>query len=71
GVALLRLFLHRRGVIEDLLKTLQENGIEPMGAEGLCRNIHVEQRRYAAFPLDTGSDNTILAQPKAEIVDRL
>jgi hypothetical protein len=34
----------RKEMIEDLLKTLAERGIDPTGAEGAPRSIHVERR---------------------------
>jgi very-short-patch-repair endonuclease len=44
--------MHRQDVVEDLLHTLHERGIEPVGAEGANRSTYVEKRRYAAFQLD-------------------
>jgi very-short-patch-repair endonuclease len=35
----------RKEVLEDLLKTLAQRGIEPIGAEGAPRSIHTEHRR--------------------------
>jgi very-short-patch-repair endonuclease len=35
----------RQFIREDLLKTLEERGIEPVGAEGPTRSVHTEQRR--------------------------
>ena len=41
-------FIRRRnGVMEDLLKTLNERGIDPIGAEGAPRSVHTEQRRIS------------------------
>jgi very-short-patch-repair endonuclease len=34
----------RKDVLDDLLKTLSERGIEPIGAEGAPRSVHTEQR---------------------------
>jgi very-short-patch-repair endonuclease len=34
----------RREVLDDLVRTLTERGIEPVGAEGAPRSVHVEQR---------------------------
>ena len=34
----------RKEVLDDLLKTLAERGIEPIGAEGAPRNVHTERR---------------------------
>jgi hypothetical protein len=34
----------RKEVCEDLLKTLSEHGIEPIGAEGAPRSVHTERR---------------------------
>ncbi len=41
-------FLRRRStVLQDLLKTLAERGIEPIGAEGAPRSVHTELRKVA------------------------
>jgi hypothetical protein len=41
-------FLRRRdAMIKDLLKTLNERGVEPVGAEGAPQSVHTEQRRYS------------------------
>jgi very-short-patch-repair endonuclease len=50
--------MRRQEVIEDLLRTLQERGIEPIGAEGAVRTLHVEQRRYTAFPVDAANEES-------------
>lgn len=43
-------FLRRRHeVIEDLLRTLNDRGVEPIGAEGAPRSVHTEQRRFRAL----------------------
>jgi very-short-patch-repair endonuclease len=34
----------RKDMMDDLLKTLTERGIEPIGAEGAPRSVHIEQR---------------------------
>src|SRR5437899_8236816 len=43
-------FLRRRkAIVDDVLRTLNERGVEPVGAEGSPRSIHTEQRRYRAI----------------------
>ncbi len=43
--------MNREAVTADLIKTLNDLGIEPTGAEGAGPSIHSEQRRYTAFPI--------------------
>lgn len=46
-------FVRRRQVlVTDLLRTLAECGIEPIGAENAPRSVHTEQRRMKVFNLD-------------------
>ena len=45
--------MNRQEVIADLLKTLEDFGIEPIGAEGVSWSLHTSQRRYTAFPMAT------------------
>jgi very-short-patch-repair endonuclease len=48
-------FIRRREeVLGDLLKVLEERGIEPTGAEGAPRSVHTERREYTSI----GSDET-------------
>ncbi|OGT29762.1 MAG: hypothetical protein A2W28_09505 [Gammaproteobacteria bacterium RBG_16_51_14] len=43
-------FIRRlKEVLEDLLKTLAERGIEPMGAEDAPRSVHTEHRVVSSF----------------------
>jgi very-short-patch-repair endonuclease len=43
-------FLRRRAtVIEDLVRTLTERGIEPIGSEGAPRSVHTEQRTVSTL----------------------
>ena len=47
-------FLRRRkAVMEDLRRTLAEQGVEPIGAEGAPRSVHTEQRRISMVIEDT------------------
>jgi len=39
----------RKGVLDDLLKTMAERGIEPVGAEMAPRSVHTEQRIVSSF----------------------
>lgn len=41
--------MHRKEVIQDLLRTLEEKGIEPIGAANAVHSAYVERRRYSAF----------------------
>jgi len=41
--------LHRKEVIEDLLRALQDRAVDPIGADGAGHSIYAEQRRYTAF----------------------
>ncbi len=41
--------LSRENVIEDLIKTLTEKGIEPIGSDGILNNIHTEHRRIKVY----------------------
>jgi very-short-patch-repair endonuclease len=36
--------LRRKDMLDDLVKTLTERGIEPIGAEGAPRSVHTEHR---------------------------
>jgi very-short-patch-repair endonuclease len=50
-------FVRRRdAVIKDLLTTLTERGVEPIGADGAPQSVHAEQRRYSTTtsPLNGG-----------------
>lgn len=44
--------MRREEVIDDLLKTLNEMGIEPIGTEGASCSLHSQQRLYTAFPMN-------------------
>ena len=55
-------FIRRRsGVMEDLLKTLNERGIEAIGAEGAPRSVHTEQRRIVT------SEETTVVEDEAPV----
>jgi very-short-patch-repair endonuclease len=41
---------NRREVIEDLIKTLTERGIEPIGKDTAPRSVYTEHRRVVSFP---------------------
>lgn len=51
-------FVRRRNeMIADLLRVLNERGIEPIGSEDAPRSVHTEQRRLSAIcVVDAGSD---------------
>jgi len=40
----------RKDMMDDLLKTLAERGVEPIGAEGAPRSVHTEQRVVSTAP---------------------
>ncbi len=44
--------MNRKEIIEDLLHTLREHGIEPIGSENAPNSIHSEQRRVKAFAIE-------------------
>lgn len=41
--------MQRSEVIQDLLRTLEEKGIEPIGAANATPSVYVERRRYSTF----------------------
>ena len=43
----------RKDMLNDLLKTLAERGIEPIGAEGAPRSVHTEHRKVSSVPKPT------------------
>lgn len=45
----------RETVVSDLLKTLVERGIEPIGSENAPRSVHTEQRKVTVLNLDLAS----------------
>lgn len=65
---------NRREVTADLVATLTERGIEPIGSDAIPRSIHSEKRRVIAFPvIDTNVENVVLLDTdteKDEIVQR-
>jgi hypothetical protein len=38
-------------MLDDLLKSLAERGVEPIGAEGAPRSLHTEHRAVCSFTL--------------------
>jgi len=43
-------FVRRRNdMVSDLLRTLSERGIEPIGSEGAPRSVHTERRSVSAI----------------------
>lgn len=47
-------FVRRRdALVSDLIHTLNEHGIDPIGTEGAPRSIHTEHRRLFAFNVET------------------
>ena len=40
----------RKSILDELLKTLEDQGVEPTGAEGAPRSVHTEQRRIQVDP---------------------
>jgi very-short-patch-repair endonuclease len=42
---------NRKDVIEDLIASLTERGIDPIGSDTAPRSLHTEQRRVVAFPI--------------------
>jgi very-short-patch-repair endonuclease len=55
-------FVRRRvDVLGDLVRTLAERGIEPIGAEGAPRSVHTEHRVVSSNPQSTKQDDAIPA----------
>ena len=56
----------RKDMLDDLLKTLAERGIEPIGAEGAPRSVHTERRvvSFADDPVNQ-SDSTPVEVPES------
>ncbi len=50
--------MNREAVVDDLLNTLHNFGIEPIGANGAGTSIHVESRQYIAFPAGDVSEES-------------
>ena len=42
---------NRQEVIDDLVATLLQNGVEAIGSDTVSRSLHSEHRRVLAFPL--------------------
>jgi very-short-patch-repair endonuclease len=60
-------FLRRRkAVLDDVLRTLQDRGVEPVGAEGAPRSVHTEHRRFSAA--DAQDSNGRELGPKTDYV---
>jgi very-short-patch-repair endonuclease len=49
--------MRRKEVIEDLLQTLREKGIEPIGAADAVHSAYVERRRYTFHSLEVRADD--------------
>ena len=49
----------RKDMLDDLLKTLTERGIEPIGAEGAPRSVHTEHRIAPSITEPTNRGNLI------------
>ena len=50
---------NRREVIDDLIASLTDRGIEPIGSDAMPRSIHTEQRRIVAFLTNEENDEII------------
>jgi very-short-patch-repair endonuclease len=50
--------MNRKEVLADLLNTLHDFGIEPIGINGAGTSIHVESRQYTAFPAGDVSEES-------------
>lgn len=48
-------------MLDDLLKTLAERGIEPIGAEGTPRSVHTEHRVVSSLTEPTVGQGTVMA----------
>ncbi len=47
-------------MLDDLLKTLAERGIEPIGAEGAARSVHTEHRVVSSLTEQVSGDGLLL-----------
>ena len=41
--------MNKEVIIQDLIRTLSDHGIEPIGSDGMVSSIHCEQRRIKAL----------------------
>jgi very-short-patch-repair endonuclease len=67
-------FLRRRkDVMDDLLRTLSERGIDPIGAEGAPRSVHTEHRMVEALAEPMTNEEPIDAEqpPHDEVIPSL
>ena len=51
--------MHRDEVISDLIQTIHDRGIEPIGNNGIIHNIHSEHRTVIAF-IETDTHESLL-----------
>jgi len=58
----------RKDMLDDLLKTLAERGIEPIGAEGAPRSVHTERRvvSFADDPVNQGGSTPVEVPESAQ-----
>lgn len=63
---------HRTEVLDDLLTTLRERGVEPIGAEGAPQSVHTEHRTYSSQVNQTTeqSETTEHISPNGESVEQ-
>ena len=52
----------RKEMLDDLMKTLAERGIEPIGAEGAPRSVHTEYRVVRSFTGPTNEGSLMLSE---------
>jgi len=52
--------LRRKDMLDDLLKTLAERGIEPIGAEGAPRSVHTEHRVVSSLTESADGQGTVM-----------
>lgn len=50
----------RKDMMDDLVKTLAERGIEPIGAEGAPRSVHTEHRVVSSLTVPAGGPGTVM-----------
>ena len=54
-------FIRRRqDMLADLVKTLTERGIEPIGAEGAPRSVHTEHRKVSSLTVSAGEQGIMM-----------
>jgi len=59
----------RKQVVDDLLGTLSERGVEPIGAEGAPRSLHTEHRQVSALAKQVPSQDDAQIPPPESVLE--